>query len=144
MKIKMSINGKDIEGYGLVATQGTLDILSKPAPFKKIAVNENAAEDGVFVFCAPSARKRDKQDISLPFLLRSGSIIDNKRNIERLEQELINGVADGGVNEIYVPLLESYYRVVYDGISKFAHFGLNGEVTITIKFIEIDPNNRAK
>ncbi len=143
MKVRLSLNGKDIEAYNLVALDGTLNTLLKPAAPKKLITNENSAINGVMVVSTPSKRRVDKQDISLSFLIGSTSLIDLRRDIDTLTQVLIAGKNNSGVNELVLPELEQCYRLIYSSISSYANFGLDGKAKITIKFTEPNPANRA-
>jgi hypothetical protein len=143
MRLNISINGKDIAGMGLTALDGTLNALMKPSAYKKAVTNENAAMHGTTILSTPSLRRKDKQTISIPFLLRADSLIDLNKQIGNIESELVKGANGSGVNELYVAELDSTYRLYYDSMSSYANFGLEGAARVTIKFTEINPNNRS-
>lgn len=146
MKLHISLNGYDIEKYHLTALDGTLNALMKPAAYKTLVTNDNAASHGVSVIATPSKRRFAKQDLSIPFLMRATSVVDLQRELDNLTAVLINGKNIGdspsGVNELHVAELNKTYRLVYVSISSYANFGLNGKALVTLKFTEPNPNNR--
>ncbi len=137
MKLHISINGIDLDDYGIVPLEGFLNTILKPAGFKKLATNTNTAFDGVIPI-ANGNRKRDSRTVTLNFLIRSVSIIDKRRCIERLESALMAGKNDSGVNELFVAELEQCYRLIFDGITSYN--GANEEkAIIAVKFTEFCP-----
>lgn len=141
MRLHISLNGNDIEMYHLTALDGTLNALMKPATYKKAVTNENAAVDGTMVLSAPSVRKVDKRTISIPFLLRSVSLVDLQQELDNLAAVLVAGKDNTGINELYVHELNRCYRLYYDSMSSYANFGLDGYARVTLKFTEINPTN---
>jgi hypothetical protein len=141
MRLHISLNGNDIEMYHLTALDGTLNALMKPATYKKAVTNENAAVDGTMILSAPSVRKVDKRTISLPFLLRSVSLVDLQQELDNLAEVLVAGKDNTGINELYVHELNRCYRLYYDSMSSYANFGLDGYARVTLKFTEINPTN---
>lgn len=141
MRLHISLNGNDIEMYHLTALDGTLNALMKPATYKKAVTNENAAVDGTMILSAPSVRKVDKRTVSLPFLLRSVSLVDLQQELDNLAEVLVAGKDNTGINELYVHELNRCYRLYYDSMSSYANFGLDGYARVTLKFIEINPTN---
>lgn len=142
MKLRMSLNGDDIAKYGLTSLDGNLDVLMKPAPYKPLIENKNASINGSIILHAPTMRKTDKRDIVLTFLIKSSSIQDLQREIERLESALVKGKNQTGINELSVPSLNRTYRLIFVNYDKYNNFGLDGKATIKIKFTEPDPTNR--
>lgn len=142
MKLRISLNGHDIEEYHLIALDGTLNVLMSPASTKKLVTNENSAIDGIMIVSTPSKRRVDKNELSIPFILKSTSLIDLRREIENFTQVLVAGKNNSGVNELYVAELQQCFRLVYNSISSYSNFGLDGKATIVIKFTEPNPNNR--
>lgn len=143
MMLRISLNGNDIEMYHLTALDGTLNALIKPSAYKKMVTNENAAMDGTSILSEPSVRKRDKNSISLSFLLRSTSLVDLQQEIKNLEAELVNGKNGTGINELYIAELNQCYRLYYESMSSYSNFGLDGAARVTLKFTEPNPNNRS-
>lgn len=143
MRLHISLNGNDISSYNLTALNGTLDVLMSPCSYKKAVTNENMAMDGTVVLSSPNKRRVDKRTISIPFLLRSASLVDLQRDLDNLGKILVNGKDGSGINEIYVQELEQYYRLFYEGMTSYSNFGLDGAARVTIKFTEINPNNRS-
>lgn len=141
MRLHIALNGNDIEMYHLTALDGTLNALMKPATYKKAVTNENAAVDGTMILSAPSVRKVDKRTISLPFLLRSVSLVDLQQELDNLAAVLVAGKDNTGINELYVHELNRCYRLYYDSMSSYANFGLDGYARVTLKFTEINPTN---
>ena len=141
MKLHIALNGNDIEMYHLTALDGTLNALMKPATYKKAVTNENAAVDGTMILSAPSVRKKDKRTISMPFLLRSVSLVDLQQELDNLAAVLVAGKDNTGINELYVQELNRCYRLYYDSMSSYANFGLDGYARVTLKFTEINPTN---
>ena len=141
MRLHITLNGNDIEMYHLTALDGTLNALMKPATYKKAVTNENAAVDGTMILSAPSARKVDKRTISIPFLLRSVSLVDLQQELDNLAAVLVAGKDNTGINELYVHELNRCYRLYYDSTSPYANFGLDGYARVTLKFTEINPKN---
>jgi hypothetical protein len=141
MKLHIALNGNDIEMYHLTALDGILNALMKPATYKKAVTNENAAVDGTMILSAPSVRKADKRTISIPFLLRSVSLVDLQQELDNLAAVLVAGKDNTGINELYVYELNRCYRLYYDSMSSYANFGLDGYARVTLKFTEINPTN---
>ena len=141
MRLHISLNGNDIEMYHLTALDGTLNALMKPATYKKAVTNENAAVDGTMILSAPSVRKVDKRTISIPFFLRSVSLVDLQQELENLVAVLVAGKDNTGINELYVHELNRCYRLYYDSMSSYDNFGLDGYAMVTLKFTEINPKN---
>lgn len=142
MTPRMSLNGKDIAAYSLTPLDGCIGTLMAPASYKTLATNDNAAVHGSTVLSSPAKRRLAKRDITLSFLLRSTSFVDLQRDIDTLVAVLVNGKDDSGVNELYLPLLEKCYRLVFVSIDKYTNFGMQGSATLNIKFTEPNPNNR--
>ena len=137
MTLHISLNGKDIAEYGITPTDGFLNVLCKPAGLKKIVTNANAAFDGV-VAVITSDRKRDSRSFTLNFYIKSTSLIDRTRDLERLEAALIAGKNNSGVNELYVAELEKCYRIIYENPAAFN--SVVGEKAIVgFKFMEYCP-----
>ena len=143
MRLHIALNGNDIEMYHLTALDGTLNALMKPTGYKKMVTNENAAMDGTSILSEPSARRRDKRSVSIPFLLRSTSLEDLQVEIHNLEEILVRGKNGTGINELYVQELNLCYRLYYESMSSYSNFGLDGAARITLKFTEPNPNNRS-
>lgn len=141
MRLHIALNGNDIEMYHLTALDGTLNALMKPATYKKAVTNDNAAVDGTMILSAPSVRKVDKRTISLPFLLRSVSLVDLQQELDNLAKVLVAGKDNTGINELYVHELNRCYRLYYDSMSSYTNFGLDGYARVTLKFTEINPTN---
>lgn len=141
MRLHISLNGNDIDMYHLTALDGTLNALMKPATYKKAVTNENAAVDGTMILSAPSVRKVDKREVSLPFLLRSVSLVDLQQELDNLAAVLVVGKDNTGINELYVYELNRCYRLYYVSMSSYANFGLEGYARVTLKFTEINPTN---
>lgn len=141
MRLHIALNGNDIDMYHLTALDGTLNALMKPATYKKAVTNENAAVDGTIILSSPSVRKFDKRIISLPFMLRSVSLVDLQQELDNLAEVLVAGKDNTGINELYVHELNRCYRLYYDSMSSYANFGLDGYARVTLKFTEINPTN---
>lgn len=141
MRLHIALNGNDIDMYHLTALDGTLNALMKPATYKKAVTNENAAVDGTMILSSPSVRKMDKRIISLPFMLRSVSLVDLQQKLDNLAEVLVAGKDNTGINELYVHELNRCYRLYYDSMSSYANFGLDGYARVTLKFTEINPTN---
>lgn len=142
MRLHISLNGNDIDMYHLTALEGILDALMKPAGYKKAVVNENAAQHGTRVLSAPSVRKKASRSITLPFLLRSVSLIDLNNEVTNLEHVLEQGKDGTGINHLYIAELDTTYKLYYDSMHTYANFGLDGYARIAIKFTEYNPNDR--
>lgn len=141
MRLHIALNGNDIDMYHLTALDGTLNALMKPAPYKKAITNENAAVDGSIILSAPSVRKVDKRTISIPFLLRSVSLVDLQQELDNLAEVLVAGKDNTGINELYVHEIDRCYRLYYESMSSYDNFGLDGYARVTLKFTEINPTN---
>lgn len=141
MTLHIALNGKDIAAYNLVALDGILNALMKPTAFKKAVTNENSSVDGTMILANPTTRKVDKRSISIPFLLKSVSLVHLQQELENLEAALVAGKDNSGINELYVAELDRCYRLYYDSMSSYANFGLDGYARVTLKFTEINPKN---
>lgn len=145
----MSLNGRDIEEWGLTPLEGTLQTLMKPAPTKALPSNENASLHGSQMITTPSSRRYQKQEFSLMFYIDARTIPDLHRRIKQLTTDLTNGKklsgSYTGINELTIPELETTYRLVLapQPIDKYDPYFLTGAAAISIKFIEPNPNNRA-
>lgn len=144
----MCLNGRDIEEWGLTPWEGTYQTLMKPAPMKDLTKNENSSVHGTMLITTPSARRYKAQDMSLMFYIDAKNIVDLDRRVQQLSADLVNGKKVNGsytgVNELTIPELGRTYRLTFNNqIEKFSVFGLTGAATISIKFHEPNPNNRA-
>ena len=144
MKLNININGEDISGaFNLTPLDGTLNALLKPATPKKLVTNENSAIDGVMYVSTPSKRFVDKREISLSFLCDAEDLVNIPNRLQEISSFLTEGYNSSGVNEVFIEELQTTFYLIYNGITSFSTFGLNGKCKITIKFTEPDPNNRA-
>ena len=92
MKLRISINGVDYAAYNLTSLEGTLNVLMKPAAYKKVRSNENASIHGTHMLTAPTARRKAAGTISIPFLITGASSLkDLQRKIDKLVEVLVNG-----------------------------------------------------
>lgn len=144
MRLHIALNGNDIDMYHLVALEGTLNALMKPFTYKKAVTNENASVDGTMYLSSPNMRRAEKRTISIPFFLRSVSLVDLQQELDNLAAVLVKGKDNTGINELYVAELNRYYRLYYESISSYSNFDLEGKAYVTIKFVEINPNNRGE
>lgn len=142
MRLHISFNGKDISLYHLEALDGTLNAFIKPTTFKKAVTNDNAAADGTQVLSSPSVRKKASRTLSVPFFLKVDSLVDLPKAIEFLEQALVSGYENTGINHVYVAELDTTYKLYYDSMPSYTNFGLDGAARITIKFTEYNPADR--
>ncbi len=138
----MSFNEVPIESYNLTAIQGTINALLSQPTYKAMPSNDNAGIDGTMLLTAPSLRKVAKRDFSLPFIIKSESLIDMERSLVGLREALINGKQNTGVNEIYVPDIGRTYRCAFVSMDNYNNFPDCTMATVNIKFTEINPNNR--
>ena len=136
MTLHISLNGRDITEYGITPMEGIINALMKPAGYKKLITNSNAAFDGV-VPVINAQRKKDSRTVTLNFYLRSTSLIDRRRDVETLEAALVAGIGNG-VNELYVSELEQTYRLIFEGITSF-NANVHDKAIIAIKFMESCP-----
>jgi hypothetical protein len=136
MTLHISLNGRDITEYGITPMDGIINALMKPAGYKKLITNSNAAFDGV-VPVINAQRKKDSRTVTLNFYLRSTSLIDRRRDVETLEAALVAGIGNG-VNELYVSELEQTYRLIFEGITSF-NANVHDKAIIAIKFMEFCP-----
>lgn len=143
MKLRISINGVDYAAYNLTSLEGTLNVLMKPAAYKKVRSNENASIHGTHMLTAPTARRKAAGTISIPFLITGASSLkDLQRKIDKLVEVLVNGKNNTGINELYCADIDRCFRLRYNDMTSYANFGLDGEAKITIKFDEPNQNNR--
>ena len=92
MKLRISINGVDYAAYNLTSLEGTLNVLMKPAAYKKVRSNENASIHGTHMLTAPTARRKAAGTISIPFLVTgASSLVDLQRKIDKVVEVLVNG-----------------------------------------------------
>lgn len=145
----MCLNGRDIEEWGLTPLEGTLQTLMKPAPEKPLVTNENASLHGSQVIATPTARRFQKQDMSLMFYIDARNVVDLHRRVNTLVADLRNGKKVNGsftgINELTIPELETTFRLVLSPtpVDKYNLWSLTGAAAISIKFTEPNPNNRA-
>lgn len=146
MRLKMMLNGADIDQYHLTPLRGNLEKLITPAPEKKLITNENDSINGVMIVTTPDMARVDKRELLLQFKLNTYSITDLQRELDNLRTVLRNGVIDGGtptgINELHVPILQKTYRLKFVNFDKYKNFGLDGKATIVIKFLEPDPTQQ--
>jgi len=140
------LNGKSIEDYSLMPLDGTIATVLAPPKYKKLVGNASSFIHGETVISLPSSRRIDKQDIQLSFLLKSESLQDTQRLLQELNDVLINGKSNTGVNEFSFPEIEQgestlCLRLVYTEMSKFTPWP-GGQALVTLKFTEPNPNNR--
>ena len=137
MRLHVALNGRDIDEYDIVPLEGFLNALLKPAGLKKLVTNSNSAFDGVIPVINGN-RKRDKRNVTLNFFLRASSLIDKRRCVENLEEKLIAGKDNSGINELYVHELGQCYRLIYEGVQTY-NAVCEDKVIIAVKFTEYCP-----
>lgn len=144
MKLRMELNGVDVSQYKLTPLDGNLNTLMKPAADKNLVKNENSSMNGTLILHSPTVRKVASRDITLSFKITTPSLVDLQREIDKLVNLLKMGKDSTGMNELYVPIIDTTYRLVYISMDKYSNFGLCGKATLSIKFTETDPTNRQK
>ena len=129
------------------AVSGTITTLLTPAEYKKMTSNENGFIHGAMLLCSPSSRRKDKKEMSLSFFLYSDSQEDLKRDLDKLEELLVNGNEENGVyngvNEMSLPEYGICLRLVFEKVAKVDPWIPHNCAIITLKFIEPNPNNRS-
>ena len=154
MNPQILLNGNDISTYKLMPIDGTLATVLTPPKYKKLVSNASSFIHGENVISSPESRRLDKQDISLTFLLMEDTLANLKIALDDLEQTLIQGKNNSGVNELTFPDVPAggeeeeedsclCLRLVYTEMSKFTPWQPHGKAIVTLKFVEPNPNNRA-
>lgn len=138
------INDINISRFGLTPLKGNMEKLMTPPEYKNLVSNENASIHGSLYIAQPSVRKLAKQEFSLQFYLQADNINDLTQRIQNLDQFLINGKNNTGVNELYVQDIDTTYNLIYQKIDRYTDFNLTGNAVISIKFIEQNPAERQK
>lgn len=144
---RMILNGEPIATYNLKPLEGTLDAILQPAPFKKLVTNDSSCIHGTIAISTPAKRFRDKQDLSLSFLVNSTSAMDLQEQLQYLERDLIRGKYQDnnqtGINELVLPDYGICLRLIYIQMSKVTPWFPLSKAVITLKFTEPNPENRA-
>lgn len=141
MKLTIRINGTDISALGLTPLDGTLDNLMKPAEMKSVTYNENSAIDGSIAMTRN--RKVKRREVSMLFLLSKQNLSELMDAIDNLITVLSEGKDNSGINEVRVEELNRTFRLVYSSFDKYSNFGIDGKATLSIKFVEPNPQNRS-
>jgi hypothetical protein len=144
--MRIAINDTDIATFGLTPIKGTLDNLCKPVEMKSLVTNENSAIDGVIPVLYD--RHIKSRSVSMLFIIRQPSLADLLRVLDQLIAFLQNGAKDSAgaythINEVYIEEQQRKYRLIYESFDKYANFDTDGKATISIKFTEPNPMNRA-
>ena len=143
----ITINGANIATqFGLTPIKGTLDNLCKPAEMESLVTNDNAAIDGVVPVLYN--RKTKHRTVSLPFIIRQPNLAVLLQTVDALIVFLQNGAKDSTgaythINEVLVAEQQRKYRLIYESFDKYSNFDASGKATISIKFTEPNPTNRA-
>lgn len=140
MRILKINNHADL--MGMKPLKGWEDALLSPPERKKIVYNDNASIDGTRAILAK--RRVNKRSFSIQFYL---SKVDGKYNyytrLREIEEMLADGVNNTGRTEMQVEIgtKKITFYLVYESIDKYQCFG-GDRALLTIKFTELNPNNR--
>lgn len=139
--ITIRINGQDSKVFGLTPTKGCLNQLLKPATPRPIVYNENRNINGSVAFL--KRRTLQRRTVTLNFLLSLNTdrtiFIDQ---INDIQDSLIAGENNTGVNRIEYVEGGYTYRMAYQDMNKYDSFGEANKALIAIRFVEINPTNR--
>lgn len=141
--ITIKINGQDSKVWGLTPTKGCLNQLLKPATPRPIVYNENRSINGSVPFL--KRRTLQRRTVTLNFLLVGTPGIDRALYLDQindLQDALIYGENNTGVNRIEYVEGGYTYRMAYQDMNKFDSFGEANKALIAIRFVEINPTNR--
>lgn len=139
--ITIKINGQDSKIWGLTPTKGCLNQLLKPAAPRAIVYNENRSINGSVAFL--KRRTLQRRTVTLNFLLVGGAdrvlFLDQ---INDIQDWLIAGVNNTGVNTIEYVEGGVTYRMAYQDMNKYDSFGESNKALVAMRFVELNPTNR--
>ena len=142
MRPILSLNGHDLATWHLTPLEGTIATLLKPFSYRNLPTLDNDTMNGAVLLSNPSLRRVQKRDISLLFYLRAADLRDQQRLISHLQDDLVKGHEDSGVNLLTMRDVGMTFRLVFTGIDKYTDFAASGCCTLSIKFTEPNPDFR--
>ena len=109
--------------------------LLAPAPAKDVIQNDDPKKNGVQVL-PTNPLIMNEREVTLTFLIQGTSDSDFLAKYKAFVELLISGIIT-----LYVPDLNSYYRLLYSNSTQFENYRLNA-CKLAVKFREPDPTNR--
>lgn len=129
------INNIDIAAeHGATLLAGSYAELLKPADTKEWVSNENPRENGT-AYLPPTEVLLAERSVSLTFCING----DDTSDFLSKYTGFIDLLKSGPLS-LYVPDLDRYYRLIYQGGTSFDQFELT-TCKIAVKFIEPNPAN---
>ncbi len=130
------INGKNAWSQWRIRLMvGSLEQLLKPAPAKPFVINESRDIPGRQVL--PKKPQPKQREITLDVSIQGDDFNDYVLKLDSFFDELRKGIV-----ELYIPLLDRTYRLVYVDSFLKKRVASNGFGTFKIDFEEPDPTNR--
>lgn len=136
MGTDIKINDVLLSSMGVTIENGAYAALLTPAPIKDVIQNDDPLKDGVQVL-PTSPLIQNERDVTLTFLVSGNSHSDFLAKYAAFMDVLRSGIVT-----LYVPDLNSYYRLLYSSATQFENWRLNA-CKLSVKFREPDPTDRA-
>ena len=134
--MNITFNNKPVSTWKLYPLKGTLNAFTTPPKAKSFVTNDSACIDGSIALNIP--RRVQKRDLSIPFLMKAGSLVEVNQLIADLENELTSN----NEVDVYVAEVGVTYHLKYKEIDKYSNFDNQGHVTLYLSFTEFNPTNR--
>lgn len=135
MNYNYTINGMPLSSMGVMLVNNPNAALLAPAPVKEVIQNDDPKKNGVQLL-PTNPLIVNEREVTLTFLIRGSSDSDFLAKYTSFVQMLMSGIIT-----LYVPDLNSYYRLLYSSSTQFENYRLNG-CKLAVKFREPDPTNR--
>lgn len=129
---QVTINGRELEGYGVTLLDGSYASLLTPPDMKEWVSNDNPSKNGV-EYIAPTTSVVKERSVTLYFLVRGATSVEfltRYNNFVALLQT--------GLNIFYFEDLGRSHTLKYESCTSFDHFGVK-MCKLAVKFTEPDP-----
>lgn len=136
MNYNYTINGVLLSSIGVMLVGNPNAALLAPAPIKSVIQNDDPKKNGVQIL-PTTPLILNEREVTLTFLIQGTSNSDFIAKYGNFIELLTSGVIT-----LYVPDLNSYYRLLYSSSTQFENYRLNA-CKLAVKFREPDPTNRA-
>lgn len=135
---ELFINGTDAYTYGVSMGKNFIGAIKAPLSFKEDVENNSTLQHGKRVVLSESFF--EARDLSLSFVVTG----DTREQFSQNEKTFFS-ILYGRKLTIKIKGDDSYYRLLYKGTSATYGYSPSGTVcTITAKFTEINPDDRAE
>lgn len=133
----VTINKRELGGYGVTLLDGSYSSLLTPAELKDWVFNDDPGKNGI-EYMPPTTPVVKERAVNLIFLIQGSTrerFLSNYNVFISLLQQ--------GLNTFYFEDLGRAYTLKYESCTDFDHFNLTS-CKIAVKFIEPDPTKTTK